>query len=463
MLRSVVARLRLRSSLALAPLLVLAACAPPALEMEGRQVSGQNIVGGTTSGPEDDAVVQLLTNGEPGCTGTLIAPNLVLTARHCVSMRGGQEGGEQGAPQDPGGEGFPPEGEGFPPGEFGPEEFPPEGFDEEGFGPPGSEQGMPPGSEQGAPPGAQGGDICALEPDQPATVFGVKLGARAASGAVTPDARGVRLFVADGAPRICGSDVALLQLDRKIPGAKIAKIRLTPVQKGESGFLAVGYGVNGRDDQPPPVRMRRGNLKIEAVGPANATFRKSTGETVPYEVPEKDFTTGESTCNGDSGGPLFDAQRRIVGVTSRGLPVENSCIDLPAFYAGLAGNAEIVQRAASAVGLDLSDAKGAADDDAEALPPGEEADDPSSGRPKRRPPAEDLETADDGDGDRERDTTTRSRREDDEDETAATAPTASSGCSAAGTTTTRADLAPLAGLGLALAVGARRRRRSARR
>lgn len=308
---------------------------------------------------------------------------------------------------------------------------------------------MPPGSNQG-------GDMCALEPDQPATVFGVKLGARAASGAVTPDAQGVRLFVAEGAPTICGNDVALLQLDRKLSGAKIAKIRLTPVRKGESGFLAVGYGVNGRDDQPPPDRMRRGNLTVEAVGPTNATHRKSTGESVPYEVPDKDFTTGESTCNGDSGGPLFDAQRRIVGVTSRGLPVENSCIDLPAFYAGLAGNADIVERAASAVGLDLSDARGAAAEEEPPVAPADE-EEPAPSRPKRRKPAEDLEGADDGDGERDRDTTTRSRSEDDEEEETA-APVASTGCSATGTTSSRAGLAPFAGLGLALAVVARRRR-----
>ena len=43
------------------------------------------IVAGTGSGPDQDATVLLLQAGAPSCSGTLIAPNLILTARHCVT------------------------------------------------------------------------------------------------------------------------------------------------------------------------------------------------------------------------------------------------------------------------------------------------------------------------------------------------------------------------------------------
>ncbi len=48
----------------------------------------QGIIGGQLSGPADDAVVMLqgqTTNGFQNCTAALVAPNLVITARHCVS------------------------------------------------------------------------------------------------------------------------------------------------------------------------------------------------------------------------------------------------------------------------------------------------------------------------------------------------------------------------------------------
>jgi hypothetical protein len=52
------------------------------------------VIGGTVSGPEDDAVVRIIARQpEPyddgGCTGVLLAPNVLLTALHCVSVYDG--------------------------------------------------------------------------------------------------------------------------------------------------------------------------------------------------------------------------------------------------------------------------------------------------------------------------------------------------------------------------------------
>src|SRR5262249_16853865 len=51
---------------------------------EDVRTTKQPIVGGTTSTAAQDAVVLLAMPNEL-CSGTLIAPNLVLTARHCIA------------------------------------------------------------------------------------------------------------------------------------------------------------------------------------------------------------------------------------------------------------------------------------------------------------------------------------------------------------------------------------------
>jgi len=68
--------------------LALALCTACAEYGEDPANSRQSLLNAEPSGPEDDAVVQLVSVHESGphrCTGTLIAANLVLTARHCVA------------------------------------------------------------------------------------------------------------------------------------------------------------------------------------------------------------------------------------------------------------------------------------------------------------------------------------------------------------------------------------------
>src|SRR5262245_46282236 len=77
-------------ALAALPLLALSACSA---SVDGGEQTGrakQAVIKGTTSDASQDAVVLLVhydkaTYEFGECTGTLLAPNLVLTARHCVA------------------------------------------------------------------------------------------------------------------------------------------------------------------------------------------------------------------------------------------------------------------------------------------------------------------------------------------------------------------------------------------
>jgi secreted trypsin-like serine protease len=351
--------------------MALPACATENVAEE-RQESNAKIVNGTVSGAADDAVVRLLLPGAL-CSATLIAPDLLLTAHHCVaqeepapattttqSLHALSFGDDDGMGPDPdpdldpdldpgliggllpllGGEGGPANGGPMNGGSMG-----------------GTSSGPLTGSSGTSQPtsgsSSSNPDTCgSLGPNLKPSDLQVVLGAQNADqGANRVVAVGVQIFVRE--PTTCGQDVALVRLDRKIPNAKIAPLRLTPVTVGESGLSTVGFGRTSTDGDRPATRMRRDGLRVDALGGQPATFRRKNGQTINYELPPNDLATGESTCNGDSGGPLFDARGQFVAVTSRGLDVDDNCGDGPAIWAGLAGHEDLIREAAQSVGLKL--------------------------------------------------------------------------------------------------------------
>ena len=86
-----------RLSLLLLPAVVLVACANAPAETTGAPASAEGddggavsvdeveIVGGVPDRNRDPAVIAVEIEGDALCTGTLVAPRVVLTARHCVS------------------------------------------------------------------------------------------------------------------------------------------------------------------------------------------------------------------------------------------------------------------------------------------------------------------------------------------------------------------------------------------
>jgi MYXO-CTERM domain-containing protein len=201
---------------ATAPLVgaVLAACGTaPGGAGEAVGSTSSAIYGGVedNDSSQNDAVVAI-TVGDGSqvtlCSGALIAPNVVLTARHCVSVVNNDA----------------------------------ISCDQNG-------NSLDDGPDLGA--------------DQPVATIHVFSGATPSLGG-TPDANASQVFHPQNST-ICNSDVAFLVLDKSITVAPPLRVRMSsPVLANES-VRAVGYGAN---DQNLPIgtRFRKDNVTVLAIG-----------------------------------------------------------------------------------------------------------------------------------------------------------------------------------------------------
>ena len=231
-------------------------------------VIAPRIVGGGPSPSSQDATVLLRIGDVTTCTGTLIASNLVLTARHCIR-------------------------------------------------------------------------------DDASVEIAVGTDAREAE----PIAVGTEVFLPESHAE--GDDIAIVALDRRVRDITPAIVRTTRPEIGERA-VAVGYGENG-DGEVPELRKQRTSIRIDALGPAVVEYETSTGSPIRVDLADKMIATGESTCFGDSGGPLFDEHGRVIGVTSSG--VDDECRDRPSLFVGTFAFEALFTRARAktAPGRDLAE------------------------------------------------------------------------------------------------------------
>ena len=206
--------------LSVVALLLTAACAPE-YEYEGTAARvASPIIKGTDSPDEQDAVVLLMHydaiqigGAAAGCTGTLLAPRLVLTARHCVAVT------DESAACDANGNPT--------------------------FG--GEIQGDHMATKLYAFSGRK----------RPDFLLGLEKGARGAE------------ILDDASKTLCNHDIALVLLDRPLAGGKTAPVRLDDGPRMGESVLVVGWGVTDKSSNPP-TRQQRGGVKVLTVGPAEA-------------------------------------------------------------------------------------------------------------------------------------------------------------------------------------------------
>lgn len=226
---------------------------------------GVGIVRGDPSPPGawDDGVVLLrgkVADGDLICSGALVAPNLVLTARHCVSylVEGPFRCNARGELVD---------------------------------------------SEGGA--GTLGLHLAAADIE----IYGASVPRS------QPLAVGMNVLSTQSGV-ICVNDIAFIVLDRPLDFALLPLRLRSPARKSEAVTL-VGYGTTEflKPGQTyafrTTPRARKSGLTVAEVGPDSAT---DGGTTAP---PRSIVQIGPSGCVGDSGAPLVDAETHaVLGVYS---------------------------------------------------------------------------------------------------------------------------------------------------
>jgi hypothetical protein len=143
-----------------------------------------------------------------------------------------------------------------------------------------------------------------------------------AIGETSPDAVGAQIFSTQ-APSVCSDDLALVVLNKPIPGLIPAPVRLSLTETEVDEPVNVwGYGLTQTPGAPTALRVSQG-AEIVGIGPS-----ESTTLTEPAPLRAVRIGPGTTTCNGDSGGPIMSKDGEVIALVSLGLQSTNG-LDCP--------------------------------------------------------------------------------------------------------------------------------------
>ncbi len=269
--------------------LVLAACGQAEEASELGSLT-QAIVNGDESGPEDDTAVYVYTAPDQACSGTVIAPNLVATALHCVT-------------------------------DSNPRFF---ACNTDGTL-----------SDESSATGD--GRLGALVPPENVSI---RVGAQTLG--VQPVAFGERLF-GTGATQICRGDIAFIVLDRALD-VPVTPVRLDYGVRSGDRLRVMGYGKT--ESSHIGVRLVRSGVRVIDVGP--------TSEDEPsITAAPRTFVVYEGPCQGDSGGPAFSEDTgALVGVYSLAAGDTCTSVGVRNVYTSLSSYAGLAREAFAAAGAE---------------------------------------------------------------------------------------------------------------
>jgi MYXO-CTERM domain-containing protein len=280
--------MRTTSFLGLVLFSTLVACGAPSESSESGTVGRQSsaVQGGTTDTKKaHNFAVGIVSRYGAVCSGTLIAPNLVLTARHCV--------------------------------------VPPDGTDAvtcaDKF------------------PSTNASPSALFVTTEPSLRRAQKL--YPAQKITTPKDRG---FCGNDIALIRLEEN--IPETEAVPATPVVQFSMTDRSKIGSRITALGYGITRPDAQDSGTRRIRQDIDILCV-PGDETY-DCKGEYARMLDNDKEFVTEGYVCSGDSGGGAFDQESfangtpYVLGALSRGPQTEDRC--LAAIYSRTDAHAEMI-------------------------------------------------------------------------------------------------------------------------